>query len=139
MENNQLTINIPKGMEIDLEKSNLAKGIIKFKKKDLTYEDILQAYTIRYGSIVVSSSNIDKLLAISKLMDIAKYYNGDWKPDWNNLNYCKYYIICNNGIYAVDYSYIYIYSNIYFKNKEDAQAVIDNPNFRDILNAVYKN
>ena len=126
-------------MEIDLEKSNLAKGIIKFKKKDLTYEDILQAYTIRYGSIVVSSSNIDKLLAISKLMDIAKYYNGDWKPDWNNLNYCKYYIICNNGIYAVDYSYIYIYSNIYFKNKEDAQAVIDNPNFRDILNTVYKN
>lgn len=139
MENNQLTINIPEGMEIDLEKSNLAKGIIKFKKKDLTYEDILQAYTIRYGSIVVSSSNIDKLLAISKLMDIAKYYNGDWKPDWNNLNYCKYYIICNNGIYAVDYSYIYIYSNIYFKNKEDAQAVIDNPNFRDILNTVYKN
>ena len=139
MENNQLTINIPEGMEIDLEKSNLAKGIIKFKKKDLTYEDILQAYTIRYGSIVVSSSNIDKLLAISKLMDIAKYYNGDWKPDWNNLNYCKYYIICNNGIYAVDYSYIYIYSNIYFKNKEDAQAVRDNPNFRDILNTVYKN
>ena len=139
MENNQLTINIPEGMEIDLEKSNLAKGIIKFKKKDLTYEDILQAYTIRYGSIVVSSSNIDKLLAISKLMDIAKYYNGNWKPDWNNLNYCKYYIICNNGIYAVDYSYIYIYSNIYFKNKEDAQAVIDNPNFRDILNTVYKN
>ena len=139
MENNQLTINIPEGMEKDLEKSNLAKGIIKFKKKDLTYEDILQAYTIRYGSIVVSSSNIDKLLAISKLMDIAKYYNGDWKPDWNNLNYCKYYIICNNGIYAVDYSYIYIYSNIYFKNKEDAQAVIDNPNFRDILNTVYKN
>ena len=139
MENKQLTINIPEGMEIDLEKSNLAKGIIKFKKKDLTYEDILQAYTTRYGSIVVSSSNIDKLLAISKLMDIAKYYNGDWKPDWNNLNYCKYYIICNNGIYAVDYSYIYIYSNIYFKNKEDAQAVIDNPNFRDILNTVYKN
>lgn len=139
MENNQLTINIPKGMEIDLEKSNLAKGIIKFKKKDLTYEDILQAYTIRYGSIVVSSSNIDKLLAISKLMDIAKYYNGDWKPDWNNLNDCKYHIICNNGIYAIDYSYIYIYSNIYFKNKEDAQAVIDNPNFRDILNTVYKN
>ena len=139
MENNQLTINIPKGIEIDLEKSNLAKGIIKFKKKDLTYEDILQAYTIRYGSIVVSSSNIDKLLAISKLMDIAKYYNGDWKPDWNNLNYCKYYIICNNGIYAVDYSYIYIYSNIYFKNKEDAIAIINNPNFRDILDAVYKN
>lgn len=81
IKNNQLTINIPEGMEIDLENSNLAKGIVKFKKKGLTYEDILQAYTIKYGSIVVSSRNIDKLLAISKLMDIAKYYNGDWKPD----------------------------------------------------------
>lgn len=27
---------------------------------------------------------------------------------------------------------------IYFKNKEDAQAVIDNPNFRSILDAIYK-
>ena len=25
------------------------------------------------------------------------------------------------------------------KNKKDAQAVIDNPNFRDILDAIYKN
>ena len=139
MENNQLTINIPKGMEIDLEKSNLAKGIIKFKKKDLTYEDILQAYTIRYGSIVVSSSNIDKLLAISKLMDIAKYYNGDWEPDWDNQNEYKYSIVYNRGIYKVDYGLMTIFSNIYFKNKKDAQAVIDNPNFRDILNTVYKN
>lgn len=139
MENNQLTINIPKGMEIDLEKSNLAKGIIKFKKKDLTYEDILQAYTIRYGSIVVSSSNIDKLLAISKLMDIAKYYNGDWEPDWDNQNEYKYSIVYNRGIYKVDYGLMTIFSNIYFKNKKDAQEVIDNPNFRDILNTVYKN
>ena len=139
IKNNQLTIDIPEGMEIDLENSDLTKGIIKLKPKNLTYEDILQAYTIQYGSLVVSSHNIDKLLAVSKLMDIAKYYNGDWKPDWNNLNECKYHIICKNGAYAVDYSCIYIYSNIYFKNKEDAQAVIDNPNFRDILDAIYKN
>ena len=139
IKNNQLTIDIPEGMEIDLKNSDLTKGIVKLKPKNLTYEDILQAYTIQYGSLVVSSRNIDKLLAVSKLMDIAKYYNGDWKPDWNNLNECKYHIICNNGAYAVDYSYIYIYSNIYFKNREDAQAVIDNPNFRDILDAVYKN
>lgn len=54
--------------------------------------------------------------------------------------YYKYYITYNgnNNAYAVDYSYIYVYSNIYFKNKEDAIAVINNPNFRDILDAVYK-
>lgn len=38
MENNQLTIDIPEGMEIDLENSDLAKGIVKFKKKDITYD-----------------------------------------------------------------------------------------------------
>lgn len=26
----------------------------------------------------------------------------------------------------------------FFKNKEDAQAVIDNPNFREILDKIYK-
>ena len=28
---------------------------------------------------------------------------------------------------------------IVFKHKEDAQAVIDNPNFREILDVIYKN
>ena len=139
MENNQLTINIPKGMEIDLEKSNLAKGIVKFKKKNITYEDILQV--IDSVKLRVSTYCIDKILAISQLMNIAKYYNGNWKPDWSNINKYKYYIIYNGGddTYEVDYNSIYTNSNIYFKNKEDAIAVIDNPNFRDILNKIYKN
>ena len=33
IKNNQLTIDIPEGMEIDLENSDLAKGIVKFKKE----------------------------------------------------------------------------------------------------------
>ena len=48
-------------------------------------------------------------------------------------------IIYNGNTYTVDYSWTAIYNNIYFKNKKDAQAVIDNPNFRDILDAIYKN
>ena len=139
MENNQLTINIPKGMEIDLEKSNLAKGIVKFKKKNITYKDILQV--IDSVKLRVSTYCIDKILAISQLMNIAKYYNGDWKPDWSSIDKYKYYIIYNGGddTYEVDYNSIYTNSNIYFKNKEDAIAVINNPNFRDILNKIYKN
>ena len=139
IKNNQLTIDIPEGMEIDLENSNLAKGIVKFKKKDITYDDILQVTDS--VSVRISTYCVDKLLAISKLMDIAKYYNGDWKPDWGNIDKYKYYIIYNgsNNTYTIADNSIYNYSNIYFKNWEDAQAVIDNPNFRDILNAVYKN
>ena len=137
IENNQLTINIPEGMEIDLENSDLTKGIVKFKKKDITYEDILQV--IDSVKLRVSTYCIDKILAISQLMNIAKYYNGDWEPDWNNQDEYKYYIIYNRDTYKVDYGWTSICSNIYFKNKKDAQAVIDNPNFRDILDAVYKN
>ena len=143
IKNNQLTIDIPEGMEIDLENSNLAKGIVKFKKKDIIYEDV--EYILKLGknckNIIINESNASKLVALSKLMNIAKYYNEDWKPDWSNIDKYKYYIIYNGSddTYAVDYNSIYTYSNIYFKNREDAQAVIDNPNFRDILDAIYKN
>ena len=143
IKNNQLTINIPEGMEIDLEKSKLAKGIIKFKKKDITYENVEDALKLGKNckSIIINESNASKLVALSRLMNIAKYYNGYWKPDWSNMDKYKYYIIYNGGddTYAVDYNSIYTYSNIYFKNKEDAIAVINNPNFRDILDKIYKN
>ena len=138
IKNNQLTINIPEGMEIDLENSDLAKGIVKFKKKDITYNDILQSYATDFGGIRVPNHCIDKILAISQLINIAKYYNGDWKP---NCSEYKYNIIYNNrnNTYFLDYNSIYTIGTIYFKNRKDAQAVIDNPNFRDILDKIYKN
>lgn len=141
MENNQLTIDIPEGMEIDLENSDLTKGIVKFKKKDITYENVEDALKLGKNckSIIINESNASKLVTLSKLMNIAKYYNRDWKPDWNNSDKPKYYIRYNTGTYAVDCNYTYNYGNIFFKNKKDAQAVIDNPNFRDILDAIYKN
>ena len=141
IKNNQLTIDIPEGMEIDLEDSDLAKGIIKFKKNNITYKNIEDTLNLEINSkiMVANINNISKLRALNKLMNIAKYYNGDWKPDWSNANSYKYIIIYNNNTYEVDYNYSYIYNNIYFKNKKDAQAVIDNPNFRDILDTIYKN
>lgn len=141
MENNQLTIDIPEGMEIDLENSDLAKGIVKFKKKDITYDDILQAYATDFGGIGVPNHCIDKILAISQLMNIAKYYNGDWKPNWGSLMESKYYIYYStrSNTYGVSNTSSTNYGNIYFRLYKDAKAVIDNPNFRDILDAIYKN
>ena len=142
IKNNQLTIDIPEGMEIDLENSDLAKGIIKFKKLNITYKDITDAIRpITYTSISVYSNYMNRLKAISQLMNIAKYYNKDWKPDWSNTKNNKYIIIYNNNnnTYGIDYNCSYTYNNIYFKSRKDAQAVIDNPNFRDILDAIYKN
>ena len=141
MENNQLTIDIPEGMEIDLENSDLAKGIVKFKKKDITYDDILQSYATDFGGIRVPNHCIDKILAISQLMNIAKYYNGDWKPDWRSLMESKYYIYYStrSNTYGVTNTSSTKYINIYFRLYKDAKAVIDNPNFRDILDKIYKN
>ena len=141
IKNNQLTIDIPEGMEIDLENSDLAKGIVRFKQSTITYEDVED--TLKLGknckSIIINESNASKLVTLSRLMNIAKYYNGDWKPNWSDQNEYKYFIIYKGDIYKVDYNWTIISNNIYFKNEKDAQAVIDNPNFRDILDALYKN
>ena len=140
IKNNQLTIDIPEGMEIDLKNSDLAKGIVKFKKKNITYENVEDALKLGKNckSIIVNESNASKLVALSKLMNIAKYYNKDWKP---NCGEYKYHITYNieDNTYLLDYNSIYTLGTIYFKNRKDAKAVIDNPNFRDILNAIYKN
>ena len=141
IKNNQLTIDIPEGMKIDLENSDLTKGIVKFKKKDITYEDILQAYSTDFGRIRVPNHCIDKILVISQLMNITKYYNKNWKPNWNNPEESKYYIYYNylKDEYGVNSTTRANWGNIYFRLYKDAQAVIDNPNFRSILDVIYKN
>ena len=141
IKNNQLTIDIPEGMEIDLENSNLAKGIVKFKKKDITYDDILQSYATDFGGIRVPNHCIDKVLAISKLANIAKYYNKNWRPSWISPGQLKYYIYYSNenNKYQIGANTRCDYGAIYFRLRDHVQAVIDNPNFRDILDAIYKN
>ena len=160
IKNNQLTIDIPEGYEIDKENSTFE--CIKFKpiKKYLTYKEIaeklnkdicffiakgkIQSYA-QYASydnpgVANSYRQIEKILAINQLMNIAKYYNGDWKPDWNNkyeLKYCISFTTITNSYNIASRAQTYL-NAIYFKNQEDAQAVIDNPNFRDILDKIYK-
>ena len=143
MENNQLTIDIPEGMEIDLENSDLAKGIVKFKKKDITYENVEDVLKLGKNckSIIINESNASKLVALSKLMNIAKYYNRDWKPSWISTGQLKYYIYYSNenNKYQIGANTRCDYGAIYFRLHDHIQAVIDNPNFRDILDAIYKN
>ena len=139
IKDNKLVLDIPKGMEVDIEKSDLKAGVIKFRKKKICYADVLStlAYKDVYpADIKVPEIIAGKIIALARLMTIAKYYNGDWKPDWNSKEY-KHNIM-RTSEYGITSCGNYNKGAIYFKNKEDAQAVIDNPNFRSILDAIYK-
>lgn len=143
IKDNKLIINIPDGMEIDLQNSNFDTGVIKFKNKEMTYEEIKASLRLNENmtGINVADENVNRLYAIDRLICIAKFYNGDWKPDWSNIDEHKFHILYDNrdGIYTTDYNTTYSVNMVYFKHREDAQAVIDNPNFREILDAIFKN
>lgn len=138
---------LPKDYVIDKEHSDLDKGIIRFKNKWLSITEIYDALfdrkEITYRQNLKDFSNI-KMLVISNLMDIAKYFNSDWKynPNDKENGYCiAYYANEKEPHYEVrtivpDIS-VY-YGNIVFKNKADAQYVIDNPNFREVLDKIFK-
>lgn len=72
IKNNQLTIDIPEGMEIDIENSDLAKGIIRFKRKWLTIEEMynlkpIVASEFLAPSVAVNESTRNKIVAIIKI------------------------------------------------------------------------
>ena len=157
----EMKIVPPKGYEIDKENSTFE--CIKFKpiEKDLDYVDIMSNllhpsdkmyYINSYGlirqveALDVSLTNIarsryqlKKVLALNQLFSIARYYNGGWVPEWRDTSTNKYYIIYDDK--SVSYSVIartlYNPGVPVFKRREDAQAVINNPNFKMMLNTIF--
>lgn len=158
METKELKIEIPKGYEID--KNHSTFECIKFKpiKKDITYKDVHstlfknnKGYFIdQYGEInfynigtnrfdannAPNDRQLKRLLVLNQLLNIAEYYNKLHSNGVNSIimydNIKQTYVVTEafttftHGIRAI------------FNRKEDAQAVIDNPNFREILDTIYK-
>lgn len=156
--NNELMpiqINLPKGYIIDKEHSDLDKCIIKFKNKWLSLEQMYNiAKSTNYHTCFSEIKNStgdktcefrEKLIALSNLMDIARYFNGNWKYR-NRGDNCGYMIAYDKTRTEDDgYQVVHInsdtdmyFGNIMFKNEADAKYVIDNPNFRDILDNIFK-
>ena len=160
MERKEVKIQAPEGYEIDKENSTFE--CVKFKpiEKYITYADVCNKifkefyyYIDNIGNIneykkpddflldktnANNSRQLKKLLALNQLLNIAKYYNTLHTRNISN-NTIMY--DCVNQIY-VTASVSIIYSRgikVIFNRQEDAQAVIDNPNFREILDMVYKN
>ena len=142
---------LPKGYLIDKEHSDLDKGIIRFKNKWLTIE---QLYKLSKNNTYLSEIKVyrgdktckvrEKLIALANLMDIANYFNDGWEYDVNQ--YVVGYLIsydrfvkepCYNIRKNNSTTDVY-YGNPVFKNEADAQYVIDNPNFRKVLDNIFK-
>lgn len=117
-------------MEIDIENTDLSKGIIKFKTKNIKYKDAYNTLKTKYNilgcTLAITDYNKDKLEAIDKLLDIARYYNQDWEPDWTNFYESKYTIIYNYSLkrYVIRQSTTKMEAFVYFKNYDDVSSVI---------------
>jgi len=140
----ELKITPPEGYVIDEENSTFE--CIKFKKKELTYNDIVEKlfynnnyyYTDKYGYVEETNTatfkkQLEKLFAINKLMNVAKYLNGYWKPNWEDSDYHNWYIgiSCykdvteDKGELEIRATYQHITSTVYFKSQAIAQQAID--------------
>ena len=142
-----IQIDLPNGYIIDKDNSDFIKGIICFKNNWLTLEQLHNI--MRENNISMYYDNCmnfapNKLLALANLMDIARYFNGDWNYN-TNVSDIGYSIAYDDSTKEPCYvtriensdTDIY-YGNVVFKNEADAQYVIDNPNFRDILDKIFK-
>lgn len=162
METKEIKINIPEGYEIDKENSTFE--CIKFKpkssKKYITYEDVCKSlfpnsrgyYITTYGEIVENpllesfrgannapcEIQLKRLLALNQLMNIAYYYNG---KQYMRIGYYIGYDRSEDK-YSVnklnDDSFEPAGMAAMFMFAKDTQAVIDNPNFRSILDTLCK-
>lgn len=166
METKELKVQVPEGYEIDKENSTFER--IKFKpiKKGIRYRNICYdlfsreptyaqgGYYIDNGGYVSFGSyysndslcrksnatnrkQLERILALNQLLNIAEYYN-TLHPTCVNHTTIEHDGV-NNIYYTSEVSTKYLRGiSAIFNNQEDAQAVIDNPNFREILDTIYK-
>ena len=161
METKEIKINIPKGYEIDKENSTFECVKFKPSKKYFTYKDICAKlfkeespgyYVDPNGRIQVTRAEafitdpinapnrkqLERLLALNQLMNIAYYYNGkQYMRVGHYIGYDR-----SEDKYSVnnldDDSFEPAGVAAMFMYAKDAQAVIDNPNFRSILDTLCK-
>lgn len=94
----------------------------------ITYDDICEKLfsdMIPYKKAVKCTNHeqVERLDAYNKLMNIAKFLNGDWKPDFygdhENWNICK-----NGDTFVATYTNTLDNGSVYFKNAELANEAI---------------
>lgn len=160
METKEIKINVPEGYEIDKENSTFE--CIKFKpiEKELTYKDVAKElfddiyyFTDRRGKLdstrdsvakddknnAATKKQLERLMALNQLFNIAEYYNRK-NPKEEKKIHCINFDKRNFEYFIQDYTSSTVVRGLIlkFNNKEDAKAVINNPNFKEILDLIYK-
>lgn len=143
----KLNINCPEGYVIDEEKSNLSKGEVYFKKidKKLSYSDVAEKLFCKEDSYYTSdigriyhlgaagtsymnqnySKTVDQLesiLALNKLCNVAKYLNGNWLP---KIGQSGAFILYTGEYLDIKSHNSVKYGMIYFKSEELAEQAIE--------------
>lgn len=150
MKTQELKIEAPEGYEVDWD--NSSNNVIRFKpiKKKITYQDvkaelfedtkkcyiesagnIYSSRTIRFSGenviLATSKNQIEQLLALNKLMNVAKYLNGDWEPDWHNSRETKWCLFFDHDKKNIQVRSWYIINHgcVYFKSSKLALQAIE--------------
>lgn len=126
-----LEFQIPEGYIFD--KDNSTENVIRFKpiKNKITYEDVIKKfnYEDRYyiNNDPTSWEQLQQLLALNKLMNVAKYLNGDWKPDWKDKHQHKWFIFYDHQLSGLHLAIHYTqrFASVYFKSEELALQAIE--------------
>lgn len=157
METKEFKISIPEGYEIDTEKSTFE--CIKFKPiTSPTYEDVARSlfkdditYYINNHGVIVNTTNagnnlsepnnatnpvqLARLLAMNQLLNVAEYYNRKREKAPSG------YIIFRgreDKLFVAGRTQDSMIAQVpFFYSKEDAESVISNPNFKELLGLVY--
>lgn len=158
MQTKEFKIQIPEGYEIDKENSTFEYIKFKLIKKNITYEDVCEklfkdSYHFIDGGGLINlytgqkykfnknnASNhqqLKRILALNQLLNIAEYYNR-LHPTTNYPVTIGYNTV-SNVYYIIGASTKFLQGiKAIFNSREDAKAVRDNPNFREILDTIYK-
>lgn len=92
----------------------------------IIHNDSFDFFTFVDENNCTSQRQAEKLLAINKLMNVAKYLNGDWQPNWKDESEYKY----SYSIQIYDGELLIrptgnIFMEIYFKSEELAKQAIE--------------
>lgn len=147
MEKRNISISLEKAKEwyesgnITLKQLALEAYSEEELKEEIAYSDILDKLW-RSGKLVtcqtsisgITTSSIEKIKVLSKLYNIAAYFNGDWVPTYGS---DCYYIYKTCEVIGVACNSYLLSPAPYFKSKEDAQKALEifSP---DELNALFK-